>query len=103
MNEDIIRMAKELNELYKTMYVLYSPEVNRIINNKITDIHTIESCLDNLLNAPTDDCYELFLKLCSYYRTINKLSADDYLKVYKELYLADDIVYEEKSITKKKK
>ena len=99
MNEDIINMARELNELYKTMYVLYSPEVDRIIKNKITEIPTIESCLDNLLNVPTDDCYDLFLKLCSYYRTINKASADDYLEVYKELYLDD----KEEPIIKKKK
>ncbi len=102
MNEDIMNMARELNELYKTMYVLYSPEVNRIIKNKITDTSIIETCLDNLLNVPTDDSYDLFLKLCSYYRTINKLSADDYLEVYKELYLDNDFDYNEKPITKKK-
>ena len=102
MNEDIMHMARELNKLYKTMYVLYSPEVNRIIKNKITDTSIIETCLDNLLNVPTDDCYDLFLKLCSYYRTINKLSADDYLEIYKELYLDNDFDYNEKPITKKK-
>ena len=97
-----MNMARSLNELYKTMYALYVPEVNRIIKNKITDIDTIESCLDNLLNVPTDECYDLFLRLCTYYKNINEKSAKEYIEIYKELYLDAEEIKEE-PITKKRK
>ncbi len=102
MNQSFLDMARSLNELYKTMYALYAPDVERIIKNNIIDEDQIESCLENLLNCPTDECYELFLKLCTYYKKINKKSAEEYIEIYKELYL-DDEEYEEESTTKKRK
>ena len=102
IDEDIKRIANSLNNLYKTMFALYSPEVNRIIKNKITDKKTIEFCLENLLNAPTDECYDLFLKLCSYYKNIDSKSANEYLEIYKELYFEEEDIFKE-PITKKRK
>ena len=102
MNENIIEMARSLNELYETMYSLSAKDVERIIKNNITDEYQIETCLDNLLNCPTDKCYDLFLKLCVYYKKINKKASEEYISIYKELYL-DDLEYKEEPITKKRK
>ena len=98
MNEDIKYLANSLYELYQEMYLIYAPEVKRILKNNIKDKKQIELCLDNLLNCPTDKCYDLFLKLCTYYKKIDALSANEYLEIYKELYLD-----KEESMTKKRK
>lgn len=97
MNEDIKFLANSLYKLYQEMYLIYAKEVNRILKNNIKDKKQIEMCLDNLLNCPTDECYNLFLKLCTYYKKIDAKAANDYLKIYKELY------FEEEPMTKKRK
>lgn len=96
--EDIKYIAGQLNQIYKTMYAINAPEVKRIIKNKITDCNVIEACLDNLLNCPTDDCYDLLLELCAYYKAIDEKTAKEYIQLFRELYLG-----EEEPKTKKRK
>ena len=91
MDDNLYQMARELCELYKTAYAIMQPRVTRIIKNNITDNNEIERCLDDLLNYPTDDCYDLFLQLCNYYKKINSKTAIEYLEIYKEMYLNESL------------
>lgn len=88
--DEILELAKELNELYEISYKHLRVEVNNIIKNRITDKHIIEKCLDELLNIPTDKCYELLKLLCEYYSLIDKDSAKFYLETFDEMYGDDD-------------
>ena len=61
------------------------------MENKITERKLIEYYLDELLNIPTDNSYELLKKLCNYYMLLNKEAALFYLNEYQEIWLDDDL------------
>ena len=65
-------------------------KVNRVISNKIRDKYTIEHLFDEIINIPTDKCYELFIELCAYVSQFNKELVDDYIELYNDLYGDDD-------------
>ena len=87
---EIFSKAKELSKLYELSYKQIKPQVIYIIENNIKDVNFIEKVLDELLNTPTDKCYKLFIKLCTYVDTFDHELAEDYLKFYEEMYGADD-------------
>ena len=84
--QDIIELAKQINDLYKIMYEMIKPEVLYIINKKVKNVVIIEDTLDRLIEIPTDAAYELLIKLCEYYATIDKEGAKFYLESYEEIY-----------------
>ena len=84
MNDEIIKLCKELMSLYEKAYYLYEPRVNLIIENKITDINYIENTLDYVMDIYTEKGFNLFLKLLLYYSTVNYNNAKDYLEIFKE-------------------
>ena len=95
---DIMLMAKQLNELYELAYNQIKPQVTYIIKNNIKDINFIDNVFDELLNIPTDKCYKLFIKLCNHVRTFNVKIAKDYLDIYEELYGEDKLKEKKKTI-----
>ena len=82
--DNIIRIAKELRKLYDESYNIYKSIVDNIINNQIKDINLIENTLDNILGIYTDKGFNLFVKLCTYYETVNKENAMFYFNFLKE-------------------
>ncbi len=86
LDKKIKDMLKELYELYDLAYQSLSPQVAYIIKNSIKDNKLLESTLDELLNIPTDKCYKLFTELCGYISKFNSDMANDYLKIYEEMY-----------------
>ena len=85
-NENIFRLAKEMNKQYEIMYLNWKSIINSLINNKVTDSVTIEKCLDRTMDILTNKGYDLFMKLCKYYATFNQKAAQEYLDIYNELY-----------------
>ena len=83
---DLMYMAKELNELYELSYNQIKPQVTYIIKNNIKDINFIDHVFDELLNIPTEKCYKLFTRLCTYVETFNQDIAKEYVEIYQELY-----------------
>lgn len=90
--KEIKELAKALYELWQEYYKLVEPSVLHIIDSKSENRYLIESYLDDLLNIPTDEGYELLKKLCAYYSTIDKEGTDFYLNTWNEIYEDD---YEE--------
>ena len=97
--QDIMDLAKQIYELHKIMYEMIKPEVMYIINKKVKNINIIENTLDRLLDIPTDEGYELFLKLCNYYATIDKEGAKFYLESYEEIYGEEEPKTKKKTIS----
>ena len=85
MNEDIFKLVSKLNEIYEYNYNCLKPLINELIENNSNDINSIEKYLDLLLGIPTDDSHDLYMKLCNYYKNINKENADFYIKEYKKV------------------
>ena len=84
LDNNIKIMAEALNAVYEDAYNLYKQEVDRIINNKITDINYIERTLDYILSIYTEKGFNLFMRLLLYYRTVNYNNAKEYLEFLKE-------------------
>lgn len=85
MIEDKLKeLAIEIAKCWEVKYKICYSEVERIINNKITDTRVIEHTLDDILDIYTEKGFYLFLKLLLYYRTIDYESAKDYLEILKE-------------------
>ena len=84
MNKDFEELARNLACLYEESYKTYKQEVNYIINYHIKDINYIERTLDYIMDIYTDKGFILFLKLCTYYSTINYQGANAYLDILKE-------------------
>ncbi len=88
--DNIIKVAAELNKLYNQEYLRLKKEVTNIIKTKSKEEKHIEKILDQLINIPTDKSYQLLIKLCNYVQTFNQELANDYLEIFKELYLDDE-------------
>lgn len=85
MNKEIFKMVKDLNNLYEVNYNYIKVLVLDLINNNNKDIKLIEYYLDTLLNIPTEKSYKLYIKLCNYYKNVNKDNAEFYIKEYKKI------------------
>lgn len=85
--------SKEIIEsikLFQKSIAIHIPalkrETNNLIKRKEKDNSVIEHLLDSLLSlnmAGVDK--DLFFRLLEYYRTINPIAAEDYLRFYKEI------------------
>jgi len=84
--DEIIELVRPLYDLWKEYYRLLEPAVLYVINSKSQNSYLIESYLDDLLNIPTDESYELLQELCAYYSTIDKESADFYLETWNKMW-----------------
>lgn len=83
--KEFIDMFKKLRDMLEYSYNDLSYRVDLIINNRETNIHLIESTLDNILSNFIDErFYDLFLKLCNYYKLVNEKNALDYMYIYYE-------------------
>lgn len=91
VSDDIIEMARGLMDLYKDYLKILKPEVAYVIKNNVRDTKYLERLLDQVINVPTDEGYELLVILCDYISTFDKELADDYLKIYNELYGEDEV------------
>lgn len=86
----IIEMAIEINELNRQGVELLRPELDFIIRNKITDTHTVERLLDQLLDyASSDEGLHQFKKLLRYFYPINPESTAFYIYAYHDMYEDD--------------
>ena len=84
VDERFKELAKELMKSYEEAYNIYSQEVERIINNKITDDVLIEHTLDAILDIYTEKGFYLFLKLLFYYSTVNLEKSYTYFDILKD-------------------
>lgn len=84
--EEIYDLAKELNDIYLQMYLDLRDDVTYIIKKRIRNTTFIEDTLDNILDIPTEEAYDLLLELCNYYMTIDKEASLFYLDSYGEIY-----------------
>ena len=96
LSNELKTMVKSLMELYDIAYLQIKPNVEYIVDNDIKDLNIIEHTLETLLDIPTNEGYNLFVKLCNYMSKFNKELADEYLEIY------DDLYGEAKPKTKKK-
>ena len=88
--DNIIELAKELNELYEIAYKQVAPNVEKIIISKNKDISLIEFYLERLLDIPTDKSYNMLKKLCDYCWSINPEISEFYINEFEELYEIKD-------------
>ena len=80
--DEFIAQSKEIE--IRALEMVYK-EVDRIINNKITDISIIEHVLDIILGFNYVDAFDIFNKLNNYYENVNKDYSHEYKLIYKEL------------------
>ena len=94
VSDELIEMAKGLMKVYQDYCKILRPEVASIIQNNIRDIPRLERVLDQLLNVPTDEGYELLVILCDYISSFDKNLADEYLSLYNEFYGDDESTHD---------
>lgn len=85
MNEDVFKLASEINGLQNINLLNVENEVNYIIKNNITNFNTIENTLDKILDLRFyfgDSVNELYYGLLNYYKTLNIEASNDYKKIY---------------------
>lgn len=97
LDNELKDMLNNLMQLYDLAYQSLKPKVAYIIKNNIKDTRFLESVLEELLNIPTDKCYNLLTKLCNYIMSFNHELAEDYLTLYDELYGNNDQKTKKKS------
>ena len=86
MNKNISKKIEELVHFQKLVYKKISPEIERIIVTKSTDIHEIEFYLDMLSNYIIDEAINAFYNLCTYYETVNPEGAKSYFELGEEIF-----------------
>ena len=84
IDDHLKELAKGLLRVYDDAYAIYRVEVDRIINNKITDNNYIERTLDYILSIYTAKGFNLFIELILYYKSVNYQGAKDYLEILQE-------------------
>ncbi len=85
MNEDVFKLAHDINELQNINLLNVQDEVSYIIRNNITNCNIIENTLDKILDLRIyfgDSINELYYKLINYYESINREASNDYKKIY---------------------
>ena len=86
MNKNISKNIEELVHFQKLVYKKISPEIERIIVTKSTDIHEIEFYLDMLSNYIIAEAINAFYRLCNYYKTVNLENAKAYIELGREIF-----------------
>ena len=86
MNKNISKKIEELVHFQKLVYKKISPEIERIIVTKSTDIREIEFYLDMLSNYIIDEAINAFYRLCNYYKTVNLENAKAYIELGREIF-----------------
>ena len=80
-------LVEQIALIHYKAYYDYKPQVEQIINSKITDEKTIQRLLDFLLDhACNDEVLILYKKLCRYYWDINPKATADYVNYYREMW-----------------
>lgn len=102
MYNEIKSMVEELIDITKRDFYGLKKVVDDIIENEEKDVNKIEHILDELLDDSMHltEADKYFFKLCSYFKTVDKQAATDYLEIYKEL---NDDVYRALSFLKSEK
>jgi len=92
---DMQSICEGISSLSKLAVEQYTPLVDEIISQKITDEHHIESTLDRLLDVCFDNkILFLYRKLCKYYYDINSQATIEYIDYYKKMYDSDCIEFD---------
>ena len=95
MDDNFKEIELLINKVLDLQYVVILDIRNKIeyvINNQIKDDKIIENILEDLLNLfQTDETLSLYKKLCRYYYEINPHLVIDYVYLYKEMYLDDEV------------
>jgi hypothetical protein len=85
MIDSIKQIVEQIQRLQQQAYIVYEPEVERILAHQITDNDTIQRLLDGLLDFCGDkQILLLYKKLCRYYWDINPQATADYISYYRE-------------------
>ena len=76
-----------IQELSRRAVKEYTPQVNAVISEEITDPMCIEHLLDGMLDfCFNEDMLNLYKKLCRYYYYINPAGTISYVNAYRELW-----------------
>ncbi|MBC8181399.1 hypothetical protein H8E88_09760 [candidate division KSB1 bacterium] len=87
LDPNIVSLAEQMQELPKKAHKQYVTEVDKLIQNKITDQNQIQNLMDRMLDFCFDDALLLqFKKLCRYYYKINPPATAEYIQFYRELW-----------------
>jgi hypothetical protein len=85
--ENIVPLVKHTQQLARQAAILYSREIDAIIQNQESDSRRIEHCLDGILDFCFDEkMLQLFKKLCRYYYNIDSVATSEYVYFYKEMW-----------------
>ena len=100
LNEEFVKeigeMIMQIQSLLRQGLVLIEPEVNYVINNKITDKRKIDRLLSDLLDyTQIDDGLEVFKRLCRYTYKLYPQLTINYVYIYRDLY---DPEYEKEDV-----
>jgi hypothetical protein len=79
--------AKNIQALNKQAVELYTPLVSDLISAKCRNKKQIERTLDQLLSfCGYDPAVKIYRKLCRYYSQIDQQAAEEYAKIYFEMW-----------------
>ena len=86
--EEIMHLARQLNQIAKDNLALIKPDVDHVIRSGIKDERQIERLLDILLDLAgmNKDALALFKHLCRHYYGINPQATAEYVYFYRDLY-----------------
>jgi len=77
----------QFQELQQQAFLVYTPNVESIINDKVTDDNTIQRLLDGMLDfCGHNNMLLLYKKLCRYYWEINPEATAIYINFYREMW-----------------
>lgn len=87
MEENIKRIAEEMQELSKVAVVQYRSIVDDIINKKIADEQEIERVMGGMLNfCQFDEMLLLFKRLCRELFSQHPQLVQEYISYYREMW-----------------
>lgn len=93
--EKIQPLVEELIQLQEMQGISLACEAERIVRNRITDTHGIESLLDRLVEcAGTPAGFQGFKKLCQYFWTIDPVLTAWHVREYRNWYETPNDEYE---------
>ena len=89
--KSIFKLAEQLQSLQQEAVeqtlTFYGPEVEDILDNKVTNKQRIEQALDQLLEVAFDErVLKLFKKLCRHYYFIDSRATVFYVESYREMW-----------------
>ncbi|MDY0254144.1 MAG: hypothetical protein RBR30_06995 [Tenuifilaceae bacterium] len=91
MDNNLLKLAKKVQNLTKQAYAQYKPRVDDIISNKRTNQKEIECLLSTMLDFCSDDkVLSLYKKLCRYYWNINPQVTANYINYFREMWDSDE-------------